>query len=227
MADTGRTVFADGLWADGFWAAGLWAADEALTVPDVDDPGTSQAAAVAAIEAVVGLIAAVVTAYSSTVPAGEVINQSPAAGTSVPPGTTVTITVSLGEAPQQTSSSGGWWAWWDEPERRRKARKRQEEREAELEEIQQQTDREIAALLRKQEAEDERRAELARLQTLVDRYQAERQSLELPERLAKAMQKAFESRTPLALEGLYQSVQMLMEEEEAAVIALLLTDDDD
>lgn len=195
-------------------------------VPDVDDPGTSQAAAIALIEAE-GLVASVLTAYSSTIPAGEVISQSPAAGTSVAPGSTVTITVSLGEAPQ-TGSSGGWWPWWDgEPERRRQAKKRREEREAELQEIREQTDREIAALLRKQEAEDERRTELARLQTLVDRYQADRQSLELPERVAKAMQKAFESRTPLALEGLYQSMQMLMEEEEAAVIALLLTDDDD
>jgi len=97
MADTGRTVFADGLWADGFWAAGLWATDEAVIVPDVDDAGTTQAEATAAIEGV-GLVVAVVTAYSNTIPAGEVISQDPVAGSSAPPGTMVTITVSLGVA---------------------------------------------------------------------------------------------------------------------------------
>lgn len=102
MADTGRTVFADGLWADDLWAAGLWATDAPVIVPDVDDPGTSQAAAIAAIEAE-GLVAAVNTAYSSTVPVGEVISQSPAAGSSVAPGSTVTITVSLGP---QSSGAG-------------------------------------------------------------------------------------------------------------------------
>jgi hypothetical protein len=98
MADTGRTVWADGFWADGFWAAGLWAADEPVAVPDVDDPGTAQAAAVAAIEGAT-LVAAVLTAYSSTIPVGEVISQNPAAGTLVAPGSTVTITVSLGVEP--------------------------------------------------------------------------------------------------------------------------------
>lgn len=197
-----------------------------VEVPDV--VGETQAAGTATLEGE-GFVVAVETAYSSTVPAGTIISQDPAGGIEYPEGGTVTITVSLGEAPvQDQGSSGGWWPWWDgESERRRQAKKRREEREAELQEIREQTDREIAALLRKQEAEDERRTELARLQTLVDRYQADRQSLELPERVAKAMQKAFESRTPLALEGLYQSMQMLMEEEEAAVIALLLTDDDD
>lgn len=199
-----------------------------VEVPDV--VGETQAAGTATLEGA-GFTVAVATAYSSTVPAGTIISQDPAGGVDYPEGGTVTITVSLGEAPvpaPQDQGSGGWWPWWDfEAERRRKARKRREEREAELEEIREQTDREIASLLRKQEAEDERRAELARLQTLVDRAQADRQSMELPERVAKAMQKAFESRTPLALEGFYQSMQMLMEEEEAAVIALLLTDDDD
>lgn len=37
MADTGRTVFADGLWADDFWAVGLWASDAA---PPASDPAT-------------------------------------------------------------------------------------------------------------------------------------------------------------------------------------------
>lgn len=123
MADTGRTVFADGLFADDFWAAGLWAADEPVAVPDVDDPGTAQADAVLAIEGA-GLVANVVTAYSSVIPVGEVISQDPAAGTLVSPGSTVTITVSLGDAPQPSGGSfpvggGGGRIWYQGKRRKR------------------------------------------------------------------------------------------------------------
>jgi hypothetical protein len=101
MTDTGRTVWADGFWADDFWASGLWSAEEPVTVPDV--VGQSQASATAEIEGV-GLVVAVVTAHSSTVPAGDVISQSPIAGSEVSAGATVTITVSLGEAPASTGA---------------------------------------------------------------------------------------------------------------------------
>lgn len=68
-----------------------------VTVPDV--VGQSQASGTAEIEAE-GLVVAVQTAHSSTVPAGDIISQSPAAGSEVSAGSTVTITVSLGEAPK-------------------------------------------------------------------------------------------------------------------------------
>jgi len=56
----------------------------------------SEAAAVAAIEAVGNFVASAGTASSATVPEGDVISQNPAAGVLLPPGSTITITVSLG-----------------------------------------------------------------------------------------------------------------------------------
>jgi beta-lactam-binding protein with PASTA domain len=67
-----------------------------ILVPDV--VGQSQAAGTAVLEGD-GFAVAIVTAYSSVVPAGDIISQAPAAGIEVAVGSTVTITVSLGEAP--------------------------------------------------------------------------------------------------------------------------------
>ncbi|MCK5566028.1 MAG: PASTA domain-containing protein, partial [Planctomycetes bacterium] len=64
-----------------------------VTVPNV--VGQVQATAEANIVAA-GLVASATTAYSDTVPAGDVISQNPAGGASVAPGTTVDIVVSLG-----------------------------------------------------------------------------------------------------------------------------------
>jgi beta-lactam-binding protein with PASTA domain len=58
--------------------------------------GQSEAAAVAAIEGVDNLVAAVTYDYHNTVPADNVISQDPAGGTAVDIGTTVNIVVSLG-----------------------------------------------------------------------------------------------------------------------------------
>ncbi len=51
-----------------------------------------------------GLVAQTRSDYSSTVPAGQVISQSPEAGTEVLPGSTVTITLSLGPVPVPSTS---------------------------------------------------------------------------------------------------------------------------
>ena len=64
------------------------------TVPNVT--GLSQAAAETAILAADLVAGSVTTQTSSTVPAGDVISQNPAAGTSVPPGAAVDLVVSLG-----------------------------------------------------------------------------------------------------------------------------------
>lgn len=72
-----------------------WSVVATSTVPDVDDEGTTEAAAIAAIEAE-NLVDQVFGGYSATVPVGEVISQDPAAGTVVAEGSVVTITVSLG-----------------------------------------------------------------------------------------------------------------------------------
>jgi beta-lactam-binding protein with PASTA domain len=58
-------------------------------------PHTSYAAAVSLLQGM-GLVASKTTAYSDTVNAGDVIGSSPLPGASVPRGSTVTLTVSLG-----------------------------------------------------------------------------------------------------------------------------------
>lgn len=229
MADTGRTVWADGLWSDDFWAAGLWAADEAVIVPDVDDPGTTQAAATAAIEGV-DLVVAVVTAYSSTVPAGEVISQAPAAGSSVAPGSTVTITVSLGEAPALPADEGGpGGADWEDDYRllkllRKRYRERKEAREAEAERIRQaiegpSVEVEIQAIQTRIEREEER-AEVVKLAKAV-------QNAEVSTSVRQAAATAFESRSRSALERFERELRNMIDEEDAAIAMLLSLDDFD
>ena len=70
------------------------------TVPDV--VGKTQADAAAAILAVQLTVGPVTSQYSTTVPAGRVISQTPAAGTTVNAGTAVSLVVSLG-APAQVA----------------------------------------------------------------------------------------------------------------------------
>lgn len=72
-----------------------------VTVPDV--VGQTQAAGTSALQAVL-FVVAVQTAYSSVVPAGLIISQVPVGGVDYPQGGTVTITVSLGEAPANTAA---------------------------------------------------------------------------------------------------------------------------
>ena len=67
-----------------------------VTVPNV--VGLAQAAAESAISNA-GLVPVVSTAYSATVPAGNVISQNPSGGASVGLGSSVSLVVSLGEAP--------------------------------------------------------------------------------------------------------------------------------
>jgi hypothetical protein len=69
-----------------------------VTVPDV--VSLSQAAAEAAIVSAGLTVGTVTTANSDTVPAGDVINQNPPAGTFVVPGSPVDLLVSLGPAPR-------------------------------------------------------------------------------------------------------------------------------
>jgi len=57
-----------------------------------------------------GFLTAVVTAYSSSVAAGTIISQDPIGGTFALPGSTVTITVSLGPQPVDEQPVGGhYW----------------------------------------------------------------------------------------------------------------------
>ena len=68
-----------------------------VSVPNV--VGQTQATAEAAIEAAGLMVGTVTTAYDATVPAGNVISQNPAGGTSALPGTAVDLVVSTGRAP--------------------------------------------------------------------------------------------------------------------------------
>ena len=65
-----------------------------VTVPNV--VGMAQASAESTITAAYLLVGTITTAYSDTVPAGDVISQNPATGTSVAEGSSVDLLVSLG-----------------------------------------------------------------------------------------------------------------------------------
>ena len=65
-----------------------------VTVPDV--VGMAQTTAESTITAVNLVVGTITTAYSATVPAGDVISQNPAGGTSVTEGSSVSLEVSLG-----------------------------------------------------------------------------------------------------------------------------------
>ena len=71
-----------------------------VTVPDV--VGLQQAAAATALTGAGLAVGAVTESFSATVPAGEVMSQTPAAGASVAPGTAVDLEVSKGPAPAVT-----------------------------------------------------------------------------------------------------------------------------
>lgn len=220
-------MFGARYWGNREYGGRYWGhAGAALTtVPDVDDPGTTQAAAVAAIEGV-GLVASVTTAYSSTVPAGEVISQDPAAGASVAPGSTVTITVSLGEAPvSDTQPSGGWWPDYEHVARQRRKRRQEiEDAEAETQRLADAAEREIASLLHAQEAKDAERADLARLQRLADTYAGKVADLPKPARIA--ILNAQDARTRNSLEQMRRVIEQADADELLAVqqVVLLMLD---
>lgn len=177
-----------------------------------------------------GFVVAVATAYSSTVPAGTIISQDPVGGSFALPGSTVTITVSLGEAPPVEEGGGGpdksdsrnseeFWYWL---QRARAELKRQAEQRLAIREqaeaIPDKTDREIAVLLKKQVAKDEERAELTKLQQFADVAKA-RNLAPTPE-MQLLIERAATARTNTALLNLQREMARMDEEEEALVLAL-------
>jgi hypothetical protein len=215
-------AWAIGAWREGAWKGTAWATVPPVQVPDV--VGLTQADGTNALEAD-GFVVAVATAYSSVVQAGLIISQDPAAGSTPGTGATVTITVSLGEAPPASQASGGFFFGFDRhlAERRRR-KEREEELKREADEIQAELDREIARLLHEQEARDAERADLARIQALADRYAGTKQPV--PRKIAASLLKAQEERTRNSLLQLQREMQQMFEEEEAAVIAVLMMDSD-
>ena len=199
--------------------------DAPTLVPVPDVVGQSQASATAELEAVL-FVVAVVTANSSTVPAGDVISQSPLAGVEAVEGSTVTITVSLGEAVAQDASGG--WAFFFRYEQAREARRRKKRELEEMEEaqkaIEDKQSREIAELLRIQEEKDAERSDLERVQQLADRFASD--PVKVPTRVRTAIYQAHEQRTRNALERMQREIERMYEEEEAALLAALMMDDD-
>lgn len=194
-----------------------------VTVPDV--VGQTQAAGTATLEGD-GFVVSVATAYSNVVAAGLIISQVPAGGGSAVSGSTVTITVSLGDAPSTESNAGGW-GFWNQAEQHRMERERRRKRELEIEEetrdIEEAQAREIAKLLREQEERDADRAELQRLQQLADRFSGKK--IDLPKRVASALINAQVERSRNSLLQLQREVAQAMDEEEAILIALLMISD--
>lgn len=215
-----------GAWAVGAWRGTAWADEGALTeVPDV--VGQLQADGTLTLEGA-SFVVAVATAYSSTIPAGEIISQVPAGGADAFPGSTVTITVSLGEAPPQVESSGGggFWPLYEiEQSRRRRLRKLQAEREEEAERIQAELDRAIALELRKKEADEQRVEELQRLNTLVAQYADREAELAMTERVSKAFKRAHAKSTVSSLLALDKEIQRMLEEEEFLVLLMLANEE--
>ena len=82
---------------------GTWTrvADDPTPVAVPDVVGQAQATAEATIVAAGLVVGTVTTAPSATVPAGDVISQSPTGGTSVPPGSAVDLVISTGPTPLQ------------------------------------------------------------------------------------------------------------------------------
>ena len=216
MADTARTVFADGLFADDLFAAGLWATDEPVEVPDV--VGETQAAGTTTLETAL-FVVSVQTAYSSVVAIGLIISQSPAGGAFAAEGSTVTITVSLGDAPIADDTPGAGGIYYElqkitqERQRRKKRIEEAKEAEAKLDAI----DREIAELIHEDESKAEERKHLERIKKLVSETK-EKVNIE---KVDKALEAAKAKQTLASYEALQRVFEQSQEEEELFLLQLL------
>jgi len=213
-------------WAE-IWApvwGPVWTSTPPVPVPDV--VGQTEASGTTDLQAD-GFVVAVVTAYSSTVAAGLIISQDPVAGSFPGTGATVTITVSLGEAPVvQQDAGGGFYFGFDRIQYERKKRKReQEELEAAVESIPNETDKQIAQLLHEQESKDAERAELKRLQSLADKYAGRAMKEGVSRKAAAAILKANEERTASSLLAMQRQIEQMFEDEMVSITISMLLDD--
>ena len=130
------------------------------------------------------------------------------------------VLLASGYAPDET---GGWWAAFERDyERHRARRKREEEENAEIEAIPDVVSREIAQLLREQEAKDAERAELERLRSIARAYDGG----EIDAKFNRALEVAANARSLAAARVLAQEVARVREEEEFLMTAALLVIDD-
>lgn len=120
--------------------------------------------------------------------------------------------------------TGGWpflSTYERELSRRREEEVKRREIEEESEHIQDALDRDIAILLRKQEAEDAKKAEMARLLALAKQNADLQAAREYSERVARAFERAVKRGNFSALEALDRELKRAQEEEEFLLIAIL------
>jgi hypothetical protein len=142
-------------------------------------------------------------------------------------GFTVTVTLAASVAEEATGGWNFYVAYEQHTKARRKKLKEQEQKQAETQQIQDRTAREIAELLRKQEAIDERRAYLERLGQLAKEQPDLEAARAYSDRVAQAYQRAIIQGNYSALEALDRELQRASEEEEFMLQALLLLTQDD
>ncbi len=202
---------------------------EAPTLVEVPDVvGETQASGTTTLETALFAVA-VAYAFSDSVPEGEIISQNPTAGSMAVEGSTVTITVSAGVQPvqEQQQNAGGWGFLnlYHAEQQRRKARQRERERlEEETEEIEDGLDREIAQLLRKQEAEDDKRKDRGRLSALAQANADYEAAKEYSERVEIALRRVIKQGNFSAIEALDRELKRAQEEEEFLLMAVMMLD---
>lgn len=139
------------------------------------------------------------------------------------------FSVTVNEVVAQQSPSGGWLTFINtyeqQAERRRREARKRKELEEETEQIQDATDRQIAQLLREQEAKDAKRADLERLAALAKANADIESARRYSERVARAYEAALKSESIKALDRLDKELRKAREEEEALLLSLLFLDE--
>lgn len=192
-----------------------------VEVPDV--VGDLQAAGTLELETAL-FVVAVSTAYSPSVAVGVIISQSPAGGAFAGQGSTVTITVSLGPV-SDTQPSGGWGFlnhYELDLKRRRKRDKERRELEEQTERIEASLDRDIAQLLREQEAIDDKRQDFERLAKLAKENADLEAARQYSERVAKALERVIAQGNYSAIEALDRELKRAQEDEEFLLLSITL-----
>ena len=134
------------------------------------------------------------------------------------------MSLSLVAAPASADQpSGGWWQAFERDYERHKARRKHEEEEnSEVEAIPDSVAREIAQLLREQEAKDAERAELDRLRSIARSYDGG----EIDAKFNRALEVAANARSLAAARVLAQEVARVQEEDDFMMTAFMAVIDD-
>jgi hypothetical protein len=193
-----------------------------VEVPDV--VGETEAAGTTELEAVL-FVVSVSYSYSSSVAEGLIISQDPIGGTFANEGSTVSIVVSLGPEPADDEVAGGWLflnQYNAELERRKAAERRRKKLEEETEQIENELDRNIAQLMREQEAVEAKRSDLERLAELAKKNADVEAARLYSERVGDAFAKALVEGSIQAALVLEQELKRAKDEEEEFLLTAML-----